>query len=102
MSETLSDEQVRHVARLSRLKLDPAQVDYFRGQLSSIVQYVGQLSQLDVDEVLPMPHPTDMINKLREDLPGATLDIEQVLANAPQQDPPFFRVPKILGDAGGA
>ena len=102
MAEKLTDEQVRHVAMLARLKLDDAQVHHMAEQLSAVLDYMDQLNELDVDGVEPMAHPLEMTNKLRPDEPGACLSIEQVLANAPQADPPFFRVPKILGEGSGA
>jgi aspartyl/glutamyl-tRNA(Asn/Gln) amidotransferase C subunit len=49
-----------------------------------------------------MAHPTDLTNKLREDNPTGPLPNEAVLANAPQSDPPYFRVPKVLGDGPSA
>ena len=104
MSEkvTISEAEVRHVAKLSRLKLSEQQVAYFASSLSHVLGYVSKLDELDVEHVEPMAHPTDMTNHFREDEPTQPLSLEQVLANAPEADPPFFKVPKVLGDGGGA
>ncbi len=102
MTARLTDEQVRHVAKLSRLKLDDPQVHYFAEQLSSVLGYVDKLSELDVDDVKPMAHPTDMTNRFRDDEPTPGMDVEDALRNAPASDPPFFKVPKVLGDGPGA
>lgn len=102
MSTKITEQQVRHVAQLSRLKLDDQQIAYFTRQLGDVLGYVEKLNELDTDQVQPLAHPTQMTNKLRDDQPTDPLSIERVLANAPQSDPPFFRVPKVLGDGPGA
>ena len=102
MPEKLTDDQVRHVARLSRLELDDEQVHLFAGQLSQVLDYVSQLNELDLDGVEPMAHTMELTNVLRDDVPTAGLPLETVLANAPASSPPFFVVPKVLGDVSGA
>lgn len=98
----LSEEQVRHVAKLSRLRLSDEEVHRMSEQLSAVLGYVSQLSELDVEGVEPMAHALDMSNVFRDDEPGPALSIEAVLANAPAKDPPFFKVPKVLGEGSGA
>lgn len=102
MPQPLTEDQVRHVAKLSRLKLTDQQVQHFTTQLGHVLEYIDKLSELDVDGVEPMAHPTSMTNKLRDDVVAEALPIEQVLANAPASDPPFFKVPKVLGDGPSA
>lgn len=101
MSTPITPEQVRHVAKLARLHLSEDQVERFTDQLGSILDYVDQLSQVDVTDVEPMAHPLEMPNVLREDEPTQPIDREQALANAPERDEAFFKVPKIL-DGGGS
>jgi len=98
----LTDEQVRHVAKLSRLNLTDAQIHRFAGQLSDILGYVAKLNELNVEGIEPMAHAMDITNVLRDDDPKPPLPIEAVLANAPDQSPPFFKVPKVLGEGSGA
>ncbi len=102
MSTRISEDDVRHIAKLSRLKLDDDQVAFFAGQLSDVFGYISKLGELDVENVQPMPHPTDMTNKLRADNPTDGMPIDEALRNAPASDPPFFKVPKVLGEGGGA
>jgi aspartyl-tRNA(Asn)/glutamyl-tRNA(Gln) amidotransferase subunit C len=102
MTLSITEAEVRHVAKLSRLKLSDHQIAFFTSQLSHVLDYIAKLNELDVEGVEPMAHPTAMTNKFRDDQPGPTLAIEQVLANAPDADPPFFKVPKVLGEASGA
>ncbi len=102
MSQTLTHDQVRHVAKLSRLKLSEAEVAQFARQLSDILTYVEKLNELNLDEVQPMAHALDLTNVLRPDEPKPGLSVEQVLANAPAKEPPFFMVPKVIDDGSGA
>jgi len=99
---TITEAQVRHVAKLSRLELDDGQIHHFADQLSQILDMVAQIEDLDLEGVEPMAHPLDLTNVLREDRERPGLTPEQALANAPDRDPPFFKVPKVLGDGGGA
>lgn len=98
----LTEQQVRHVAKLSRLSLTDEQVRHFAEQLSGVLEYVSKLAELDVEGVEPMAHPIEMTNQFRDDVPSAPLPVEQALLNAPAADPPFFKVPKVLGEGGGA
>ena len=102
MPEKITEEQVRHVAKLSRLKLAEEQVGFFASQLSHVLDYISKLNELDVEGVEPMAHPTRMTNKFRDDEPGEPIPVDAALANAPAADPPFFKVPKVLGEGGSA
>lgn len=102
MPEKLTEQQVRHVAKLSRLRLSDEEVQRMAEQLSAVLDYVSQLSELNVDGVEPMAHAMELTNVWREDVPETPLSVEQVLANAPAKDSPFFKVPKVIGDGGGA
>jgi aspartyl-tRNA(Asn)/glutamyl-tRNA(Gln) amidotransferase subunit C len=100
--QRLDEQQVRHVAKLSRLRLSDAEVQHFSDQLSAVLTYISKLNELDVSAVEPMAHAADVTNVLREDRERTGLSVEQALANAPEQALPFFKVPKVLGDASGA
>jgi len=102
MSEQLTEDQVRHVAKLSRLRLSDDEVRRFAGQLSAVLRHVAKLNELDVEGVEPMAHAMDVSNILRDDEPIPGMPVERVLANAPDADPPFFKVPKVIGEGSGA
>jgi len=102
MAGRISEDQVRHVARLSRLELTDEQVGHFTTQLSAILDYVSKLEELDVDDVEPMAHALDVTNVLRPDEVIPPMPLDEALANAPDKSPPFFKVPKVLGDDSGA
>jgi len=96
-AEKITLDQVRHVARLARLAMDQDQLRRLTPQLESILEYVAKIGEVDVDGVEPMAHATPLVNVLRDDTKTEPLPLEQVLANAPDTDGPFFKVPKIIG-----
>jgi len=102
MPVVIDAAQVRHIAKLSRLKLTPAEVQLFAGQLAAILDYVRQLESVDTQGVAPLAHPLPLTNVVREDEPGMPLDGEQALANAPQREGRFFKVPAVLDPSAGA
>jgi len=90
---SLTREEVLHVARLARLALTEEEVERFREQLSAILEAVGTVGELDLADVAPTSHPLDVVNVWAEDEPRPSLDVEEALANAPERDGNFFRVP---------
>lgn len=89
-------EQVHKVANLARLELTPEEEAQFTTQLSSILDYIEQLSELDVHDVLPTTRAIDVSNVSREDELKPYPDREAILSCAPQQEGEFFKVPKIM------
>jgi len=102
MAKKIDQTQVRKVAKLSRLDLTEDEVEEFTGQLSAILDYVEKMNELDTAGVEPLAHCLPVSNVLREDSAKESLGTEKVLANAPQRDDEFFKVPKILDDGSGA
>lgn len=92
-------EQVRKVAHLARLDLTAADEVVLPGQLSAILDYVEQLSELDTEDVPPTTRAIDVSNIVREDVQVTFGDREGLLENAPEREDDFFRVPQILGDS---
>lgn len=100
-AQVLTAKEVAHVAKLSRLKLTEADVQRYAGQLTAVLDYVAQLTEVNVEGVEPMAHPLPLHNVLREDVVTPALPLEDVLANAPGRDGPFFTVPKVLDQTLG-
>jgi len=98
MSENLTPDVVRRVARLSRLKLDDVEVSRLANELSQVLHYVDQLNELDVKDVEPMAHAIELTNVFRADEPRPSLPREAALANAPKSDGKYFLVPPILDE----
>jgi len=102
MQEKIDAEQVRKVAKLARLELSEAEVEEFTGQLGAILAYVEKMNELDTTDVEPLAHCLPVSNVFRADEVEPSLGTEKTLANAPQRDGPFFKVPKILEDNSAA
>ncbi len=100
MSEQeISEEETLHVAHLARLGLSGAEVKSFSKQLSAILQHAKDIATLDLDDVVPTKHAISLMNVMREDTVGDSLDRDEVLASAPEAQSGMFVVPKILGES---
>lgn len=97
--DAITPNDVRHVARLARLDVTDAEVELFAGQLAAVLEHAHDVEALDVGDVAPTAHPLPLVNVLRDDVPRASLDRDEVLEQAPQAEDGRFRVPRILGEA---
>ncbi len=100
-SEQLTAAAVAHVAKLARLNPTAEEIERYRQQLGSILGHISKLSEVNTTGVEPMAHPLELRNRLAADVPGATLTVAEVLANAPARTGDFIAVPKVL-DEGSA
>jgi aspartyl-tRNA(Asn)/glutamyl-tRNA(Gln) amidotransferase subunit C len=89
----ISRDEVLHVARLARLELSEDELVRFAEQLSAILEAVGKVSELDLSGVEPTSHPLELSNVWAEDEPRPSLSADDALANAPDREDDFFRVP---------
>jgi aspartyl-tRNA(Asn)/glutamyl-tRNA(Gln) amidotransferase subunit C len=89
----ITRDEVLHVARLARLELSDDEVERFTEQLSAILEAVAKVSELDLSEVEPTAHPLDLVNVWAEDVPRPCLPRDEALANAPEREAGFFKVP---------
>ncbi len=99
MQQKIDAQQVRKVAKLARLELTDAEIEEFTGQLGAILEYVEKMNELDTAGVEPLAHCLPIGNVFRADDVRESLGTQETLANAPQRDGPFFKVPKILEDS---
>ncbi|MBK8295284.1 MAG: Asp-tRNA(Asn)/Glu-tRNA(Gln) amidotransferase subunit GatC [Solirubrobacterales bacterium] len=86
-------EQVLHVARLSRLKLDEDEASRLETELSSILDHVDRLAEIDIEGIEPTSHVVPLENVLRDDVTRPSLDREVALDQAPDPVDGAFRVP---------
>jgi aspartyl-tRNA(Asn)/glutamyl-tRNA(Gln) amidotransferase subunit C len=94
MSVTTDD--VRHIASLARLRFTDAEQERLAGELSRILDYVDQLDELDTTDVPPMAHVFDAPTVFRPDRVEERVTRDEALANAPDADGSYFRVPKVI------
>ena len=92
----LDTEQVQKIAHLARLEITNAEEEQFAGQLSSILDYFEQLSELDTENVAPTTRAIELSNITRQDSSEVYGDHSSLLEQAPNPEGEFFRVPQIL------
>jgi aspartyl-tRNA(Asn)/glutamyl-tRNA(Gln) amidotransferase subunit C len=86
-------DQLLHVAQLARLELREDELERLGAQLNDIIAAVSKVSELDLADVPPTSHPLDVVNVWAEDEPRPCLSVEEALANAPEREGNFFKVP---------
>jgi len=94
----IDQDQVQKVAHLARLELTDAEAETFTTQLRDILDYVEQLSELDVSEVPPTFRAIEVSNITRADSMTTFGDRESILDCAPDREGDFFKVPKIIAE----
>lgn len=96
----ISREDVLRVADLAYLDLTDAELETYRAQIDEILEYVGKLNELDTTNVEPMAQvladDQTADATLREDLVVPCAVADDVLQHAPDPEPPYFRVPKVI------
>lgn len=92
----ISQDDVRHTAKLARLSLTPEEVSRYTEQMGRVLTFFDELSSLETAGVPETSHPVPVANALRDDVPAPSLPTEALLGIAPHREGEFFRVPKIL------
>lgn len=93
---SLNAEQIRQVAHLARLELRDDEVEHYAGQLSRILDMVGQLSAVQTAGVTPMAHPLSMVQRLRTDAVTEPDLRSEYQAHAPSVQNGLYIVPKVI------
>jgi len=88
----ISKEEIEHIATLARLSLSEEEKELFGSQLSSILDYMEKLNELDTKDVEPTSHVLLLSNVMRDDIPRPSIPQEDALWNAPDHTEKFFRV----------
>jgi aspartyl-tRNA(Asn)/glutamyl-tRNA(Gln) amidotransferase subunit C len=93
---SISREEVEHVAFLARLGLSEDEKASLQEQLSAILEHMRTINELDTAEIPPTAQVIPLRNVMRADQTRPSLPVETVLANAPDREDDFFRVPPVL------
>jgi aspartyl-tRNA(Asn)/glutamyl-tRNA(Gln) amidotransferase subunit C len=86
---------IRHVAKISRLKLTEKEIQEFLPQLKEIVDAFSKIQEVDTKNTEPSYHPIELKNRMREDIPGKCLDHETALRNTQNKDG-YIKGPKVI------
>lgn len=92
----LDKDTVRKIARLGRLALSDAELERMGAQVSGILKWVEQLSEVNTDNIEPLANVANIELKLRADAVTDGGYPDDVLANAPEESQGFFVVPKVV------
>jgi aspartyl-tRNA(Asn)/glutamyl-tRNA(Gln) amidotransferase subunit C len=92
----ITPEQVQHVALLARLSLAPDEEDRIRANMDEILGYIDKLNELKTDGVEPTAQVGDAGTPTRDDVVTNHPDPAAMLANAPDRERGYFKVPKII------
>ena len=88
-------KDVEHVAKLARLELTEDEKELYTKQLGDVLKYVDQMNEVDTSSVKPMTQVIDFVNVMRDDKVVYEYTKEELMANAPEAEDGFFKVPKI-------
>ena len=87
---------IEHVARLARLELTSDEMGRLREQLGAILEHAAKVGEVAAEDVPPTAYAIPRSNVLRPDEVRDSLDVEDVLANAPEREDDRFKVPRIV------
>ena len=93
---SLDAATVRRIAKLARIRVGDDEVERLAGELGTILGWVEQLNEIDVEGVEPLTGPVQAALRMREDVVTVGDQHTQVLANAPERVGAFFAVPKVV------
>ncbi len=93
---SLDADAVKKIAYLARLKIDEADVPGYVNNLSNIIDLVEQMNAVDTTGVVPMSHPMDAVQRLREDKVTETNKREAFQAIAPKTEDGLYLVPQVI------
>jgi aspartyl-tRNA(Asn)/glutamyl-tRNA(Gln) amidotransferase subunit C len=91
----IGKDDVRHVARLARLRLEVGEADRMTAELAKILEHIDKLGELDLTAVEPTAHVLAITDVLRPDKPRPSLPRNEALRNAPAVSDDCFRVPRM-------
>lgn len=93
---SVDPDLVRRIAHLARIKVADVDLPHLAGELNSILAFVEELNQVDVDGVEPMTSVIPMRMKQRQDVVDDGDIAEAIVANAPATEDHYFVVPKVI------
>ena len=93
---SLDPATIRRIATLARIHVEDAEVATLQAELNSILGWIEQLNEVNVDGIEPLTRATQMALKMREDVVTDGGYPDKILANAPQRAGDFYAVPKVV------
>jgi len=91
----ITEDQVKKVAELARLKLNNNEVKHHAKQIEKILDYINQLEKIDTNGIPSTTRAVEVVNVLRIDENNKFENRDELLNLAPARENDFFKVPKI-------
>lgn len=98
MSDKLSEDKVRYIARLARIKISDEETVVFKNQMSLILDFVSSLNSIDTTNIETLGQTTELVNVFREDEIKPSLTKKEALLNAPNRYQNYFKTKPVLGE----
>ncbi len=97
----LTDKEVKHIAALARIKINEKEEKNLKKDLSSILEYIDKLNEVDTTEVEPLYQTTGLVDSFREDEPRGEFKMdenlnERLIGQAPHKENRFVKVKSVL------
>lgn len=93
-----SDEEIKHLGDLSRIRLSDNEIHKMKDELELILESINSISEVSKLDIKPTSHPLPLTNVFREDEPENSLTQNEALSSAPKAIDGKFMSPKILGE----
>ncbi|MDR3450710.1 MAG: Asp-tRNA(Asn)/Glu-tRNA(Gln) amidotransferase subunit GatC [Alphaproteobacteria bacterium] len=93
---SIDTKTVAKIASLARIKVAEAEQTHIAGELNTILDWIAQLNEVDVEGVEPLANVNDANLRTRADVVTDGGKVDEILANAPSKTADFFTVPKVI------
>lgn len=93
---SLTVKEVKQIAYLARLSIDDDNVQTYADNLSGILELVAQMNAVDTDDIEPMYHPQEAMQRLREDCVTEQVQRDAFQQVAPLTEAGLYLVPKVI------
>ena len=95
-NKNITIDEVKHIAKLSKLDIPDDQLDYYASEMDKILEYFKTISKVDTSNVEPLTHITDKYNVVREDTTDRCIENKEFIDNCPDSFGHYIKVPKVL------
>jgi len=97
----ISDKEIKHIAELARIKINEKEKKGLKKDLSSILEYIDKLNEVDTTEVQPLYQTTGLVDSFRSDEPRKEFEMneslnEKLIGQAPHKEGRFIKVKSVL------
>ena len=93
---SIDKDTVKHIAKLARISLDEKKINSLSKDLSSIMEFIGKLNELNTEKTVPLTSIINASLRSRKDEVSNEKIRDQILKNSPEKNEEFFVVPKVI------